>query len=198
VLVVQWLTAADELPYRPSRVLVAGTSGSGKSTLARGLADILDLRYIELDALHHGANWTPRPAFAIDVARIAAESRWITEWQYPAVREQLADRADLMILLDLPRWAVMTRVVRRTLSRRVRRIELWNGNLEPPLYTILSDRDHIIRWAWRTHGEHPGRVADCIARRPTLPAVRLTTPAQIPGWLTGPLTRAADRRPRSD
>jgi adenylate kinase family enzyme len=58
-----WLSFDNELPYRPARVLVAGTSGSGKLTLARHLAAVLELRYVELDALHHGQNWTPRPEF---------------------------------------------------------------------------------------------------------------------------------------
>ncbi|HWF71694.1 MAG TPA: hypothetical protein VG186_00005 [Solirubrobacteraceae bacterium] len=180
-----WLTSVDELPYRPARVLIAGTSGSGKSTLARHLAAILELRYVELDELHHGANWKPRPEFLVDVARFAAGPRWVTEWQYPAVRELLAERADLLILLDLPRRLVMTRVVRRTLSRRLRRTELWNGNVEPPLRTIMSDRDHIIRWAWRTHDDHLARVTRCAERHPTLPVVRLKTPEQIEDWLTG-------------
>lgn len=105
-----WLSFDDALPYRPARVLVAGTSGSGKSTLAHHLAATLELRYVELDALHHGANWAPQPAFVEDVTRFAAEPRWATEWQYPAVRELLAQRADLLIFLDLSRPVVMTRV----------------------------------------------------------------------------------------
>ena len=183
------LTADDELPYRPARVLVAGTSGAGKSTLARHLAVTLELPYVELDALNHGAGWIPRQAFRQDVERFVAEQRWVTEWQYPVARGLLAERADLLILLDLPRWLVMTRVVRRTLSRRLRGTRLWNGNVEPPLRTIVSDRDHIIRWAWRTHPEHRQRVAELSDQHPRLPIVRLLTPAQVNTWLAGPLRR---------
>jgi adenylate kinase family enzyme len=189
--IMAWLSCVDELPYRPARVLVAGTSGSGKSTLAQHLAVVLELRYVELDALHHGPNWTPRREFMEDVARFAAGSRWATEWQYPAVHELLVERADLLVLLDLPRRVVMTRIVRRTLSRRVRHTELWNGNVEPPLRTIVSDRDHIIRWAWRTHHDHLPRVTRCVERHPTLPVVRLRAPGQIEDWLAGPLERVA-------
>jgi len=102
----------------------------------------------------------------------------------------LASRADLLIFLDLPRWLVMTRVIRRTLWRRLRRIQLWNGNFEPPLRSVLHDRDHIVRWAWRTHHEHLGRVAELVKQRPELPVVRLQTSRQIDRWLAGPLSRA--------
>jgi len=40
------------------RVNVKGISGSGKSTFAVELARRLELPYIELDALHHGPNWS--------------------------------------------------------------------------------------------------------------------------------------------
>lgn len=187
-----WLTAAAELPRRPARILVAGTSGSGKSTLARHLSTTFAIPYFELDALHHGPSWTPRPEFADDVASLTAQARWVTEWQYHSVRELLADRADLLVWLDLPRHVVMARIARRTLARRLRRTELWNGNLEPPLRTILFQRDHIVRWAWRTHAEHLHRLTDCAARHPDLPIVRLRSRADVEIWLSGPLSRSAN------
>jgi hypothetical protein len=44
-------------------------------------------------------------------------------------------------------------------ASRLSRQVLWNGNLEPPLWTILTDREHIVRWAWTTHGKPATRVA---------------------------------------
>ena len=41
-----------------SKILIVGTSGSGKSTLAGMLANRLNIKDIELDALHWGPNWT--------------------------------------------------------------------------------------------------------------------------------------------
>jgi len=148
---------------------VAGASGAGKSTFARRVAAALDAPYTELDALHHGTAWVPRPEFIDCVERLSAGRRWTTEWQYPGARRILASRADLLVFLDLPRWLVMARVVRRTLSRRIRHIELWNGNFEPPLRTVIHDRDHIVRWAWRTNHENLGRVSELIERWPDLP-----------------------------
>jgi len=124
---VPLLGAGDPLPSRPHRVLVAGTSGAGKTTLAGAVAETLGYPYVELDSLHHGPGWTRRPEFEEDVGRVVAGSRWVSEWQYEAVRELLLDRADCLIWLDLPRALVTARVVRRTLRRRVRREVLWNS-----------------------------------------------------------------------
>ena len=74
---------------------------------------------MELDALHHGPGWTKRPEFEDDVHRVVAGDRWVSEWQYPAMRDALLVRADLLVWLDLPRRVVMARVVRRTLRRRI-------------------------------------------------------------------------------
>ena len=87
----------------------------------------------------------------------------------------------------------MNQVVRRTLRRRVRREVLWNGNVEPPLRTVLTDRDHIVRWAWRTHGRTADRVASARARRPELAIVRLTSADDVGVWVRGPLRAVAPR-----
>jgi hypothetical protein len=46
-----------------------------------------------------------------------------------------------MLWLDLPRALIMWQVVGRTVRRRLARQVLWNGNIEPPLWTLLTDRD---------------------------------------------------------
>ena len=185
------LTATDELPHRPARVLVAGTSGSGKTTVARAVAGQLRIPQVEIDALFHGPRWTPRPSFEADVQRFAAEPAWVTEWQYRRVRAVLAARADLVVWLDLPRVTVLRQVVLRTLTRRLRRTELWNRNVEPALWTFLTDRDHIVRWAWRTHAATGPRVVALAGQRPGLPVVRLRSRREVRDWLAGPLRRAA-------
>lgn len=189
------LTERDALPARPRRVIVAGTSGSGKSTLARRIAEAARLRYVEIDSLFHGPGWTPRPQFDDEVFALAASDLWAVEWQYASARPVLAARADLAVWLDLPRPVVMRRVVRRTLGRRIRRQELWNGNREPALRTVLTDRDHIVRWAWRTHAQHAERIAALAAERPDLPVVRLRSAGAVERWLRGPFAAAIEAEP---
>jgi len=185
------LAAADPLPYAPRRVLVAGTSGSGKTTLAGRVAAALDAPHIEIDSLFHGPDWVKRPSFEEDVHRFSAEPAWVTEWQYGAVLNLLADRADLMLWIDPPTTTVMRQVIRRTVVRRLRRQELWNGNTEPPLWTILTDREHIVRWAWQTRAKTAARVEELNKSHPDLPVVRLRSHAEAGRWLDGPLRRAS-------
>ncbi|HEX3648693.1 MAG TPA: AAA family ATPase [Pseudonocardiaceae bacterium] len=169
---------------------MAGASGSGKTTLRRAIGEALGMPTVELDSMYHGPGWTPIPTFVSDVERFAAGHEWVVEWQYRRVRPMLADRADLLVWLDHGRWTVLWRVTRRTVVRRLRRQELWNGNLEPPLWTIFTDPDHIIRWSWRTWRKAAVEVGEL--KRP--PVVRLRGQRQVNAWLTGPVAEAAWQR----
>jgi adenylate kinase family enzyme len=170
---------------------VAGTSGSGKTTLAGRLADVLRVPHTEIDSLYHGPDWTPRPSFEADVHHVTAQPAWVIEWQYRSVRTHLAERADLLVWLDLPRALVMRQVIRRTVTRRLRREKLWNGNVEAPLWTIFTTDDHIVRWAWQTHHHTADRVRQLLRERPDLTVVRLRSRKEISQWLRGPLRRVS-------
>lgn len=169
---------------------MAGTSGSGKTTMAARIGAVLEVPHVEIDSLYHGPAWTPRPSFAADVLRFSASPTWVTEWQYSSVRAHLAAHADLLVWLDLPRALVVRQVIQRTLARRLRRQHLWNGNIEPPLRTILTDREHIVRWAWNTHHRTATRVTELLHRRPDLTVVRLGSRNDATHWLNGPLRQS--------
>lgn len=190
---VPLLTVADALPRRPHRVLVAGTSAAGKTTLAVRIGEVLGIGHVEIDALFHGPAWTPRETFAAEVDAFTAEPNWVTEWQYTEVRALLAERAELLVWLDLNRATVMRQVVRRTVRRRLRRQVLWNGNTEPPLRTVFTDPEHIVRWAWSTHHKTAQRVTALHQQRPDLVIVRLTDHQAAQQWLSGPLQDAIAR-----
>jgi adenylate kinase family enzyme len=192
---VEPLACDDPLPARPRRILVAGTSGAGKTTVARALSDRLRIPHVDIDGLYHGPGWVPRPEFDADVAAFVATDTWVTEWQYSAARPLLLARADLLVWLDLTRPQVLAQLVPRTLRRRLRRVELWNGNVEPPLWTILTERDHILRWAWRTHPKTAARVRTVLASPDPPVVVRLRSRREVYAWLDGPVTaRARDDR----
>jgi hypothetical protein len=133
------------------------------------------------------------------VDTFSSAQTWVTEWQYRSVRPLLAGRADTLLWLHFRRSTVMARVIRRTLLRRMRRQRLWNDNLEPPLRTFFTDRDHVIRWAWGTHADNAHLVRAVIEQQPHLHVVELRNQDELDRWLVGPLTTAIDRakdRPR--
>ncbi|MDX2399973.1 AAA family ATPase [Microbacterium algeriense] len=181
------LAADDPLPFRPERVLVAGVSGSGKTTLSGRLAEVWQLRHIEIDALFHGPNWTPRPEFLDDVRTFAAEERWVTEWQYTSkgTDEVLPPRAQLAVWLDYPSAIVRSRLIRRTLARGVLRQELWNGNREKGPWNMLR-RDperNILAWQTATLHKWAERFPAIEADFPHLTIVRLRHPRETERWL---------------
>ena len=177
------LTAADPLPCRPRRILVTGCSGSGKTTLAAALATRLGVPHHELDALFHGPGWVPRPTFVADVTALAATESWVVEWQYDQVRSLLLTRADLLVWLDLSRTRVFAQLLSRTVVRRLRRVELWNGNREPPLHTIFTDPEHVVRWAWGSYARIGPRVRAVLAQHDPPVVVRLRSRREIQRWL---------------
>ncbi|MDQ3151749.1 MAG: AAA family ATPase [Actinomycetota bacterium] len=183
------------LPHVPQRVLVTGASGSGKPTVAARVATVLGLPHTEIDGLYHGRGWVPRESFLDDVRALVAGPRWVVEWQYGVARPLLLARADTLVWLDLPRRVVLARVVLRTVRRRLRRIELWNGNLEPPLWTFFTERDHIVRWSWRTHPAVARRVHAALSREhgDRVHVVRLRSRREVAAWVEGPLSTVARR-----
>ncbi|WP_217184191.1 adenylate kinase [Streptomyces sp. AC495_CC817] len=182
------LSADDPLPFRPERVLVAGVTGAGKTTLAWRLGQQWGLRHTEIDALFHGPGWTPRPEFLDDVRAVAAEDRWITEWQYTSRGTDpiLAPRAQLVLWLDYPYRVVRARLTRRTLGRSVLRTRMYNGNVEKPLWRMLAARDpeeNILVWQTRTLHKWTERMPAVEAQHPHLLIVRLRHPRETERWL---------------
>jgi adenylate kinase family enzyme len=177
------LSAADTLSPGPARIAIAGAPGAGKTTLAGRLSPLVDAPAVELDALAHGPGWTIRPEFADDVDSFTRGPRWITEWQFDEARPVIAGRADTLVWLDLPTPLIMTRLVRRIVSNRVRRVPLWAGNIEQPLWRVLVDRDHMIRWGHRSIGLVREQVRAAENEYPALRIVRLRSRREVAAFV---------------
>lgn len=181
------LSADDPLPMRPERVLVAGVTGSGKTTLSGRIAELWGLRHVEIDALFHGSDWTPRPEFLDDVRAFAAENRWVTEWQYTSkgTDEILTPRAHLAVWLDYPYRVVRSRLLRRTLSRSILRTRMWNGNVEKPIWRMLrgTPEESILAWQTQTLHKWTERMPEVTEQFPHLTVVRLRHPRETERWL---------------
>jgi adenylate kinase family enzyme len=148
------------------RVSVVGTSGAGKSTVAAALASLLGASYLELDSVHHQADWTPLPRseFRALVAAAATGERWVIDGNYSSVQDIVWARADTVVWLDLPRRTVMRRVIWRTLRRVGGRVELWNGNRERwQNFFTLDKEESVIAWAWQTHAANRAQYEAAMA-----------------------------------
>ena len=166
------------------RVLVAGITGSGKTTFARELAARAGLPFHEMDALYHGPGWVPLDTFEDDVDRISREEAWVFDSHgYEQVRDLVWSRADTVVWLHYPRPVVMSRVLRRSFARALKRDEIFNGNTES--FSDWLDPEHPVQWAWTTYASR----RDDMQRRFADPAyvslrkVSLTGPFAARRWL---------------
>jgi shikimate kinase len=159
------------------RVSVAGVSGSGKTTFARGLAERLGVPWVELDALHHGPNWSEAPAAElrrrVEEAIAAAPSGWVIDGNY---RHKLEDivlaQADTLVWLEPPLRVSLGRLARRTWRRWRRREELWHGNREL-LRNMVGLREGLFAWTVRSYFRHKHDIPAALARNPHLRLVHL-------------------------
>jgi adenylate kinase family enzyme len=168
------------------RVTVIGGSCTGKTTLSRGLASLLGVPHVELDALHHDAGWQEAPAEVlqarVDAALEAAPGGWVVDGNYHGkIGTSVLERADTVVFLDLPRRVALRRVLWRTSSRIVSRKELWNGNRET-LRNALS-RDSIVWWVITQHGSYRTKWGPRIEPLTHLQVVRLRSAAEVRAWL---------------
>lgn len=108
----------------------------------------------------------------------------MVEWQYSAVRAKILERADTLIWLDLPTPLTLYQLTRRTVHRRLRKVELWNGNYEGPLHGFFTDSDHIMRWGVRTRNKLREQVPAVAALYPSLRVVRLASRRDIELWVS--------------
>jgi adenylate kinase family enzyme len=134
-------------PATLPRLVVIGSSGSGKSTLARLLAVTLHTTHVQLDALHWGPGWQPRPkqAFLDDVEAATRGEHWIVDGNYRATRDIVWPRATAIVWLDYGFATVFSRVFARTIARSVTRETLYAGNRES-LWRAFTSRDSILLW----------------------------------------------------
>ena len=164
------------------KVSVRGTSGSGKTTFAAELARRLGVPHVELDALHHGPNWTEASAEELRtrVEPLLSQDGWVMDGNYDGKLGGLVtSAADTVVWLDFPLPLILRRLWRRSVHRIRADVELWSGNRESWRGAFWG-WNSLFAWAIRSH----------VRRRRTLPKqvhperlVRLRSPDEARRWL---------------
>jgi adenylate kinase family enzyme len=128
------------------RVAVVGVPGAGKSTLARAVGARCSLPVIHLDAYYFNPGWRPKsddewqPIYDELVAREA----WVMDGAF--AMDKALQRADTVVVLDLPRWRGLVGAITRNLRQR----------RNPPPDFASGCREgfdkqffHLLRLIWR-------------------------------------------------
>ena len=163
--------------------VIASASGNGKTTVGRALARRLGVPFVEMDALHHGANWTEATPEELrsKVEPIVRTDAWVIDGAYRGkLGDLVLERAELIVWLDLPMRVWLPRLLRRTIGRVVRREELWNGNREK-LRTAFFDRDSVIYYAIRMHRRRRRTYPSALA---PYNVIRLRSTAEVDRFLS--------------
>lgn len=169
----------------PRRISIKGTSGAGKTTLGAALAHRLGVPYIELDALHHGPNWSQPTAeeFRARVREVMAglPDGWVIDGNYDTkLGETVTGEADTIVWLDLPLVLKVYRVFRRSQYRIRHDVELWNGNKESWREQFAS-RDSLFPYLISAHRRHRREWPERFGGDPRL--IRLRSDAEVRRWL---------------
>src|SRR5688572_12040027 len=185
------------------RVLVVGTTGSGKTTFARRLADVLDAPHVELDGLFWEAGWVEADTdvFRARVATATVGERWVVDGNYLGrLGDQLWERADTAVWLEMPLWLIVPRLVRRTISRSVRKTDLWGSGNREKVSTLWDKDESLVAWALRVQKSHRetygARMAD--PHWSHISFVHLTSRRDADGWLLTHHRSTVERSHRLD
>ena len=95
------------------RIHITGNAGAGKTSLARSLADPLDIPAFHLDQVVWQPYWKKSSVSSRTRAldQIIKPNDWIIE----GVSEKVRSKADLVILLDVPRHVCFWRCAKRNI-----------------------------------------------------------------------------------
>ena len=158
------MNTENETIKKLRRVSVVGTSCSGKTTFAENLAQILNVKHIELDALSWLPDWVERPKNEfLDLAKKAADDEaWVFDGNYSLTREMVWGRATAIIWLNYSFPRTFYRALNRTTRRVLSGETICAGNRETFKQSFMS-RDSILLWVLTTYHEKRRRYSKLLS-----------------------------------
>jgi adenylate kinase family enzyme len=143
------------------RVVVTGLAGSGKSTLAAALADKTGLPVIHLDLAFWKPGWVaPSETEWREKQRVVlAGDAWIADGNYHETLDLRIERADTVVVLDIPWWLCSARALRRGFKMPDQLPE----GCAYSAWARLRDEWRLAGRIWRKRHVEPARECELIS-----------------------------------
>ena len=129
------------------RILILGPPGSGKSTVARVVGKITELPVIHLDQHYWQPGWVEidHTQWRQKITELIASPTWIIDGNYSGTLDKRLALADTLILLDVPRWKCLLRILWRSLW--------WLGRTRNDMTPGCVERLNwdFLEYAWHFH-----------------------------------------------
>jgi adenylate kinase family enzyme len=166
------------------RVIVTGLAGAGKSTLSVALAAKTGLPLIHLDLHFWQPGWVaPSEAEWRETQRgVLAGDAWIADGNYPETLDLRLERADTIVVLDLPWWRCSGRALLRGFRMPG---ELPNG-CDYSRWQRLRDEWQLAARIQRDRRSEPKREREVISQRgPDVAVHVLRSKREVRAFLAG-------------
>lgn len=142
------------------KIHIIGCSGSGKTYLAEALAKRYDIPHVDLDdiqwdnsAAGYGVKRPPEERAAL-LQTILARPDWIIEGVYHKWVRQSFEDADLIYVLDMPKRVYKTRIILRSIRRKL--------GLEPGKKETLKSVCDLLRWTDTFQSRNLAEIRDML------------------------------------
>lgn len=142
------------------RVNVIGTSGSGKTTFGRQLAEILEIPFIEMDAIFWGPNWQPMADKDL-LSRLAEAldgDHWVLDGNYSRTTPLKWSRVEIVIWIDFSFPRTLCQAICRAVQRLVSQEELWPGTGNREKLSMLFSKESIVLWTITTYNRRRKQI----------------------------------------
>lgn len=132
------------------RIAVMGYVGSGKTYLSKSISHMRDIPVMHLDEIYFDKNWRPieKSVVLSQVSDFMINNHWLIDGFYSdLLMDERLEKADMIILMLLPRATCFFRAIKRSKSRAQ---EGYKNDLNPWFlkFTLFGCRNRKRRRAY--------------------------------------------------